>query len=79
MEKLNKNKQTNKRKKTTTKSFNMFIFSYKTDIDECASQPCKNDATCTDRVNGYNCSCAPGFNGTQCEMEVYIPCLKGLC
>ena len=39
----------------------------KTDIDDCASHPCKNNGTCTDRVNGFNCSCAPGFNGTQCE------------
>ena len=39
----------------------------KTDIDDCASHPCKNNGTCTDRVNGFNCSCAPGFNGTQCK------------
>ena len=38
----------------------------KTDIDDCASHPCENNGTCTDRVNGFNCSCAPGFNGTQC-------------
>ena len=39
----------------------------KIDIDDCASHPCKNNGTCTDRVNGFNCSCAPGFNGTQCK------------
>ena len=46
-----------------------FIFSFETctDIDECASQPCKNNGICTDQVNGFNCSCAPGFNGAQCE------------
>ena len=38
----------------------------KTDIDDCASHPCENNGTCTDRVNGFNCSCAQGFNGTQC-------------
>ena len=59
-------------------SLNMFIVSH-TDIDECASQPCKNYATCTDRVNGYSCSCAPGFYGTQCELELGMPCGKGLC
>ena len=44
-----------------------YLFPIKTDIDDCASHPCKNNGTCTDRVNGFNCSCAPGFNGTQCE------------
>ena len=39
----------------------------KTDIDDCADHPCKNNGTCADRVNGFNCSCALGFNGTQCE------------
>ena len=29
--------------------------------------PVRNKGTCTDRVNGFNCSCAPVFNGTQCE------------
>jgi len=43
------------------------ILSSKTDIDDCASDPCKNNGTCTDRVNGFDCSCAPGVNGSQCE------------
>ena len=47
------------------------ILSSKTDIDNCASHPCKNNGTCTDRVNGFNCSCAPGFNGSQCETGNY--------
>ena len=45
----------------------LLILSFKTDIDDCASHPCKNNGSCTDRVNGFNCSCTPGFNGTQCE------------
>ena len=43
------------------------ISSSETDIDDCASHPCMNNGKCTDRVNGFNCSCAPGFNGSQCE------------
>ena len=30
------------------------------DVDECASAPCQNGATCTDRINGYHCSCYTG-------------------
>ena len=47
--------------------FKFLPYPFKTDIDDCASHPCKNTGNCTDRVNGFNCSCAPGFNGTQCE------------
>ena len=44
-----------------------FYFQIKSDIDECASNPCLNGGTCTDRVNGFTCSCVPGFRGTQCQ------------
>lgn len=37
------------------------------DIDECDSDPCLNNATCNDLINGYNCSCAAGFDGILCE------------
>nr|XP_054765691.1 mucin-like protein [Lytechinus pictus] len=36
------------------------------EIDECASDPCQNGATCTDEINMYKCTCAPGYNGTNC-------------
>ena len=50
-------------------SYSLFLLTILslTDIDDCASHPCKNNGTCSDRVNGFNCSCAPGFNGVQCE------------
>ena len=47
--------------------FKMFPY-LESDIDECASNPCLNRGTCTDLVNGFNCSCAPGFQGTRCEL-----------
>ncbi|XP_022794504.1 sushi, von Willebrand factor type A, EGF and pentraxin domain-containing protein 1-like [Stylophora pistillata] len=45
-----------------------------TDLVTCDSHPCKNRGTCRDGVNGYNCSCAPGFHGTQCEKIEGLPC-----
>ena len=38
------------------------------DINECVSSPCFNNGTCTDRSNGFNCSCPPGFSGNRCEI-----------
>lgn len=32
----------------------------KINIDECASNPCQNGATCKDKINAYTCSCAHG-------------------
>ena len=38
-----------------------------TDIDECASDPCDNNATCIDQVNDVTCICSDGFTGLMCE------------
>ena len=38
-------------------------------LDECASDPCGNGATCNDLVNGFNCTCVAGFSGTLCDMN----------
>ena len=52
-----------------------------TEVDECASNPCLNGANCTNLVNGYICTCLPGYNGTNCETDVNDcraqPCQNG--
>jgi hypothetical protein len=41
-----------------------------TDIDECASVPCKNGATCIDDIAAFKCVCPPGLTGTLCEIDI---------
>lgn len=36
------------------------------EIDECASNPCLNNGTCVNLINGYSCSCTDEYNGTTC-------------
>ena len=37
-----------------------------TDIAECVSNPCLNQGTCEDLVNGYICHCVAGYTGSSC-------------
>lgn len=57
------------------------FFDWSIDIQDCASNPCNNDATCVEVAEGYKCVCQPGFTGTNCEVEedecVASPCAKG--
>ena len=41
------------------------------DIDDCAAKPCQNGGVCKDQINGYKCTCKPGFVGVNCD--------KGTC
>ena len=39
------------------------------DIDECYSNPCQWNSTCTDRINGYVCeNCPMHYTGIHCEI-----------
>ena len=37
-------------------------------IDNCASAPCLNKASCVNGVNRYSCSCAVGYTGDLCQI-----------
>jgi hypothetical protein len=58
------------------------------DIIECASNPCMNNAQCTDSTNDYvllpnqyRCNCTAGWTGTNCMIDVNEcasnPCFNG--
>ena len=40
------------------------------DIDECATAPCQNSATCTQGIGEYTCDCPTGYAGTNCEEDI---------
>ncbi|KAM4693949.1 sushi, nidogen and EGF-like domain-containing protein 1 isoform 2-T2 [Discoglossus pictus] len=48
------------------------------EIDECASQPCRNGAICKDRVSHFLCDCQQGYSGRHCELEM-DECLSEPC
>ena len=47
---------------------NKNIYSFKDGDNDCESNPCLNNGTCSE-INGpgYLCACAHGFTGTNCE------------
>ena len=49
------------------------MISLLSDIDECHSDPCKNDGTCKDLVNKFVCICKAGFAGAMCELGMFLP------
>ena len=53
----------------------------KDDTNECASNPCENGGSCIDDRNRFDCSCAPGYEGKFCEVQVdecqSFPCMNG--
>jgi len=51
------------------------------DRDECIKNPCKNGGTCIDGLNSYQCKCADGYTGANCEQNIdecsTNPCKNG--
>ena len=43
------------------------------DINECASNPCKNGGTCYDGINSYTCTCRSGWEGQNCDRGTFMP------
>ena len=41
-----------------------------TDIDECETNPCSNNATCVDGNNTFTCACPSNFTGSACQFSV---------
>ena len=41
-----------------------------TDIDECETNPCSNNATCVDGNNTFTCACPSNFTGSVCQFSV---------
>ena len=39
-------------------------------IDDCLSNPCQNNGTCNNLINGYECVCSPGFTGKDCDINI---------
>lgn len=51
-----------------------------TEVNLCYSNPCENGGSCERREGGYTCTCANGFMGDNCEINVNEDvCLPNLC
>ena len=43
-----------------------YLILFVVDINECASDPCVNGATCHDLINQFECQCVAGYGGNTC-------------
>ena len=41
------------------------------EVNECTSSPCQNQAQCVDEKNSYSCTCQAGWSGTNCQTGTY--------
>ena len=40
-------------------------------IDDCANEPCQDNETCLDELQGYTCECTNGHTGEHCQHPSY--------
>lgn len=48
-------------------------------INDCSTNSCKNGATCHDLLGTFNCTCAPGFEGRTCDVDINECARANLC
>ena len=48
-------------------NYKKLCFDVTTDINECENVTCENGGTCSDVINGFECTCAAGFTGHFCQ------------
>ena len=49
------------------------------DIDECESNPCQNNGTCTDGIASISCNCSEGWIGSLCGTGKCMKWLRSIC
>lgn len=48
--------------------------------DPSDGNPCENGGTCSNQASAYQCSCAAGYEGTNCETDInWCSCSKSTC
>ncbi|VDL83850.1 unnamed protein product, partial [Nippostrongylus brasiliensis] len=49
-------------------------------VDQCYSNPCRNNATCHPLENGYRCECKPEWRGEKCDIPLNsLTCIPKYC
>ena len=43
------------------------LYDYSFDEDDCRENPCQNDGTCIDKIDGHICNCSCGYTGEYCS------------
>ena len=46
----------------------LHIMLFIAEINECESNPCLNNGECNDFLDGFNCTCATGYEGVNCNI-----------